>query len=100
MIDKRIKEIVTPEGIMTVEEFIRTLPPGRQEYFLNQIEQINRRRIENQKWVDQQLQDSLDVSGILYKYIPCCFLQHGCPNSLRATQLPALNDVMEGNIEL
>ena len=96
--NRQIKEIVTPEGITTTEEFIRKLPLGRRAYFLALIEQENQRRIETQKWVDQQLQDTLDVPDILYKYIPCCLLQNGCPNSLRATQPPALNDVMEGNI--
>ena len=55
------------------------------------------RRIKVQRWVEQQLQDTLDVPYILYKYIPNSLLQHGCPNCLRATQPEALNDVMEGN---
>ena len=70
---------------MTVEQFLRTVPPERRAYFLNAIAQINRQRIKEQKWVDQKLQDILDVPDILYKYIPCYLLQHGCPNSLRAT---------------
>ena len=98
MNDRKIEEVVTPEGTMTVEQFLRTVPPERRAYFLTVIEQINRQRIKTQKWVNQQLQDMRDVPGILYKYIPCSLLEHGCPNSLRSTQPPALNDVMEGNI--
>ena len=55
-------------------------------------------RIEAQQWVDRQMQDTLDVPAIIYKYIPCRHLEYGCPCSLRATQPPALNDFSEGNI--
>ena len=55
-------------------------------------------RIEAQQWVDRQMQDTLDVPSIIYKYIPCRHLEYGCPLSLRATQPPALNDFSEGNI--
>ena len=40
-----------------------------------------------------------DLPGVLYKYIPRDLIGKGAPNSLRATQLRALNDDMECNVE-
>ena len=40
----------------------------------------------------------VDIPDILYKYIPKERIGDGAPNSLRATQLLALNDVMECNV--
>lgn len=98
MADRKVKQILTPEGVMTVEQFMKTVSPERRAYFLTAIEKINRQRIEAQKLVDQQLKNTFDVPGIIYKYIPLGLLTKGCPNSLRSTQPPALNDVMECNI--
>lgn len=39
-----------------------------------------------------------DLPEILYKYVPRNHIGNGVPNSLRATQLLALNDNMEGNV--
>ena len=39
-----------------------------------------------------------DIPDILYKYIPEALIGKGAPNSLRATQLRALNDDMECNV--
>lgn len=55
-------------------------------------------KIEAQQWIDRQMQDTLDVPVVIYKYIPCSHLEFGYPRSLRATQPPALNDFSEGNI--
>ena len=40
----------------------------------------------------------VDIPEILYKYIPNRLIGKGAPESLRATQLLALNDVMECNV--
>ena len=40
-----------------------------------------------------------DIPAVLYKYIPRDLIGKGAPNSLRATQLRALNDDMECNVE-
>ena len=40
----------------------------------------------------------VEIPGILYKYIPEGLIGSGAPNSLRATQLLALNDDMECNV--
>ncbi len=41
---------------------------------------------------------NVDVPTVLYKYIPKELIGQGAPNSLRATQLLALNDDMECNV--
>ena len=40
----------------------------------------------------------VEIPGVLYKYIPKKLIGNGPPNSLRATQLLALNDDMECNV--
>ena len=62
------------------------------------LESALRQREANYKWLQEQLVDTLIVPEILYKYIPCSHLKKGAPLSLRATQLAALNDVMECNV--
>ena len=42
----------------------------------------------------------LDIPIVLYKYIPKDRIGKGAPNSLRATQVKALNDDMEANIRV
>ena len=42
----------------------------------------------------------LDIPNVLYKYIPRDRIGRGAPNSLRATQVKALNDDMEANIRV
>ena len=42
----------------------------------------------------------LGIPSVLYKYIPKQHIDTGAPNSLRATQLKALNDDMEANIRV
>ena len=91
-------EVETPDGTMTLEAYLRTVPPENRGYIKAAIAQADREKIEAQKWVDRQLQDTLDVPAIIYKYIPCGHLEYGCPRSLRATQPPALNDFMECNV--
>ena len=40
----------------------------------------------------------VEIPKVLYKYMPIVLLEEGAPNSLRATQLFALNDDMECNV--
>ena len=40
----------------------------------------------------------VEIPRVLYKYMPIELLEKGAPNSLRATQLLALNDTMECNV--
>ena len=56
------------------------------------------RTFQFQECADRLVEDRADVPGVLYKYIPKKNIGRGAPNSLRATQLLALNDDMECNI--
>ena len=51
-----------------------------------------------QECADRLAEGRADVPGVLYKYIPKKNIGRGAPNSLRATQLLALNDDMECNV--
>ena len=46
----------------------------------------------------QQVSGAVEVPDVLYKYIPIDRIGKGAPNTLRATQLQALNDEMECNV--
>ena len=82
----------------TLVDIMQKLPPKRRAPILNLIDGYNRYKNAVKQWVDKQIEDTLDLPEILYKYIPYRLLQNGSPRSLRATQLLALNDVMECNI--
>ena len=82
-----------------VTDFISTFPPERRDEVLSAVVHLHLRGKAEQKWVSEQIKEMLELPDILYKYVPCNYLDYdGFPNSLRATQPIALNDVMEGNI--
>ncbi|MXW24871.1 MAG: DUF2971 domain-containing protein [Dehalococcoidia bacterium] len=56
------------------------------------------RTFQFQECADRLVRGRADVPAVLYKYIPKKLIGKGAPNSLRATQLLALNDDMECNI--
>ena len=53
---------------------------------------------QSQECADRTVEGKSDIPDILYKYIPKERIGKGAPDSLRATQLLALNDDMECNI--
>ena len=53
---------------------------------------------QSQECAQRSVWGDIDPPGILYKYIPRELIGNGAPNSLRATQLLALNDDMECNV--
>ena len=56
------------------------------------------RTFQFQECAGRLVEGRADVPGVLYKYIPKKNIGRGSPNSLRATQLLALNDDMECNV--
>lgn len=56
------------------------------------------RTFQFQECADRLAQGGAEVPDVLYKYIPREHIGQGAPNSLRSTQLLALNDDMECNI--
>ena len=53
---------------------------------------------QSKECAQRSLWGDIDIPGILYKYIPKKRIGKGAPDSLRATQLLALNDDMECNV--
>ena len=53
---------------------------------------------QSEECAQRSLWGDVDIPDILYKYIPKKLIGEGVPNSLRATQLLALNDDMECNV--
>ena len=53
---------------------------------------------QSQECADRSVEGQADIPDIVYKYVPSERIGRGAPNSLRATQLLALNDVMECNV--
>ena len=53
---------------------------------------------QSKECAQRSLWGDIDIPGILYKYIPKDRIGKGAPDSLRATQLLALNDDMECNV--
>ena len=56
------------------------------------------RMYQSQECANRSVEGKADIPKILYKYIPRERIGEGAPNTLRATQLQALNDDMECNI--
>lgn len=56
-------------------------------------------REQNAVCAERQVQGKADIPDVLYKYVPKDRIGNGAPNSLRATQILALNDDMECNLE-
>ena len=54
---------------------------------------------QSQDCLQEQLWGDVAIPSIVYKYIPSELVYKGAPKSLRATQLLALNDIMECNVE-
>ena len=55
-------------------------------------------RNQSEECAQRSLRGGVDIPDILYKYIPVELIGKGAPDSLRATQLLALNDDMECNV--
>ena len=71
-------------------DFLNTFPPERRRYVSAAVKDLHLRQKAAEEWVDRQVQGMLEMPDILYKYVPCERLDCGFPNSLRATQPPAL----------
>ena len=56
------------------------------------------RTFQSQECADKLAEGTTDIPDVLYKYIPRERIGNGAPDSLRATQLLALNDDMECNV--
>ena len=71
---------------------------GRQLAMLGDIGTHWLRAHQSEECAQRSVWGDVDIPGILYKYIPKEHIGKGAPDSLRATQLLALNDDMECNV--
>ena len=53
---------------------------------------------QSEECAEKSVWGDVDIPSVVYKYIPRGLIGKGAPNSLRATQLLALNDDMECNV--
>ena len=85
---------------MSPEDFIKTRSPEKREVTRRTLHQYFHEKERNRQWVIGQLQETLNLPNIVYKYIPASLLKmnYWQPSTLRATQLRVLNDVMECNV--
>ena len=84
---------------LDLDEFIQSLPPEKRSLALKILEEHIQQKKDVTKELSRRMQNTLDLPPVLYKYVSLQLFKDGwLPTTLRATQLPALNDVMECNI--
>ena len=81
---------------LTLDEVLRTVSPEERPRVVAELAAILSERNRARRWVTAQVESTLVVPDIVYKYISRRLLSEGLPWTLRATQPVALNDVMEG----
>ena len=86
--------VVTRMQLSTWSEERRKLAEAR----FGDIIAYRLRMHQSQECANRSVEGKANIPDILYKYIPKERIGNGAPNSLRATQLLALNDDMECNI--
>ena len=86
--------------IETVEQLTRLHAAARRTLMTSMDAVIDHflRRLQSDECAEKVVRGKPDVPQILYKYIPRHLIGSGAPNSLRATQLRALNDDMECSV--
>ena len=83
---------------LTLDEILQTVPAQERPRIVAELGAIIRERKRARRWVTGQVESTLTVPAVIYKYVPRRLLGQGAPWTLRATQPVALNDVMEGNV--
>ena len=84
---------------LDLDEFIQDLPPEKRSIARKILEEHIQQKRNAVEELSRRMQNTLDLPPVLYKYVPLKHFEDGwLPTTLRATQLPALNDVMECNI--
>ena len=83
---------------LTLDEVLRTVPPGDRPRVVAEAKAILSERKRTRRWMTEQVESTLAVPDIVYKYIPRRLLSEGSPWTLRATQPVTLNGVMECNV--
>ena len=91
----------TEANLAAIRMSLATRSEGDRRVVMSNIRGITMhllRTFQFQECADRLAEGRADTPEILYKYIPREHIGNGAPNSLRATQLLALNDDMECNV--
>ena len=98
---EQVKQRLMADAVGTVEQLGR-LPQEAWQTVMSSMDAMLahlREKYQSNECAAKVVRGEPDMPEILYKYIPKCRIGSGAPNSLRATQIRALNDVMECNVE-
>ena len=92
----------TSVALVDLEVQLSTFGEEQRNILMSQIGTIinlSLRRHQAEECAEKSINGEAEIPDILYKYIPRGRIGHGAPDSLRATQLLALNDDMECSIQ-
>ena len=92
----------TSLDLFALETQLSTFGEEQRNSLMSQIATITNlwlRQHQAEECAGRSINGEADIPDILYKYIPRSRIGHGAPDSLRATQLLALNDDMECSIQ-
>ena len=98
---EQVKLMLMADAVGTVEQLSR-LPQQTPNNVMGLMDAILVHRLQwrqSNECARKVVRGDADIPEILYKYIPRHLIGSGAPNSLRATQLRALNDDMECSVE-
>ena len=97
---EQVKLRLVTDTVATVEQLSR-LPQETRQNVMGSMDALLvhwRQQHQSNECAEKMVRGEPNVPEILYKYIPRHLIGSGAPNSLRATQLRALNDDMECNV--
>ncbi len=84
---------------ISLDEYIQSLSPDKRSAARKSLEDHIQQKRKAVEELSRRMQNTLDLPPVLYKYVPLQLTKDDwLPTTLRATQIPALNDVMECNI--
>ena len=86
--------VATVDSVARMDEKVRRGVVGSMDAILDHWLRLH----QSNECAEKAVRGEPDIPDVLYKYIPRDLIGKGAPNSLRATQLRALNDDMECNV--
>ena len=97
---EQVKSMLVADAVGLVEQLALLHPAARRNLMASMDAILDHRRglHQSKECAEKVVRGESDVPGVLYKYIPRHLIGSGAPNSLRATQLRALNDDMECSV--
>ncbi|MCY3708322.1 MAG: DUF2971 domain-containing protein [Caldilineaceae bacterium] len=85
---------------LDLDEFIRRISPEKRDVARKALEEHLQQKKDMAQELSRRMKSTLELPSVIYKYVPLQLFKCGWrPTTLRASQLSALNDVMECNVE-